>query len=192
MKNLTGQLSGGIFPLSTMHMHKGKVNWIKYIWIVLRDHTIWVQMKLFQSSQNCLRTSSVPLQMIIYTSFFLLYCLCCYSCSHCFSLSPPPLSPTLTPPQVNLHIVVHVHGLCTNVLWLINPFSIFHPVPSCSFLASLSLFYVSKLLLLFCLLVYCAHYIPHIGEIMWYLSFTDWLNSFSMIISRSIHAVKKM
>lgn len=29
-----------------MHMHKAKVDWIKYIWKVFRDYTIWVQMKL--------------------------------------------------------------------------------------------------------------------------------------------------
>ena len=46
-------------------------------------------------------------------------------------------------------------------------------------------------LFFFCLLVYFAHQIPHISEIIWYLSFPDWLISFSIIISRSIHAIAK-
>ena len=46
-------------------------------------------------------------------------------------------------------------------------------------------------LFLFCLLVYFVHLIPHISKIIWYLSFSDWLISLSIILSRSIHAVTK-
>ena len=38
-----------------------------------------------------------------------------------------------------------------------------------------------------CLFIYFVLYIPHISEIIWYLSFR--LNSFSIMLSRSIHAV---
>ena len=41
---------------------------------------------------------------------------------------------------------------------------------------------------LFCLFF---HWIPHISEIIWYLSFSDWLISLSVIPSRSIHAATK-
>ena len=40
-------------------------------------------------------------------------------------------------------------------------------------------------------LVYFVYEIPLIGEITWYLSFTKWLISLSMILSSSIHAVTK-
>ena len=73
---------------------------------------------------------------------------------------------------------------------LVNPFTIFHqrpPFPP----AAVSLFCVSMFLFLFCSLVYCAHYIPHISELRWYLSFPDWLILLSIIVSRSIHAVVK-
>ena len=36
-----------------------------------------------------------------------------------------------------------------------------------------------------------CHQIPLIGEIIWYLSFTIWFTSLSMILSRSIHAIAK-
>ena len=47
------------------------------------------------------------------------------------------------------------------------------PIPD-----TLSLLSVS--LSLFCLLVHFVNYIPHMREIMWYLSFSDWLISFSL------------
>ena len=42
-----------------------------------------------------------------------------------------------------------------------------------------------------CLQFYFAHQIPLIGEIIWYLPFTAWLFSLSIIFSSSIHAVTK-
>ena len=36
------------------------------------------------------------------------------------------------------------------------------------------------------------HWIPHMSEIIWYLSFLDWLISLSIMFSRSIHAVTKV
>ena len=43
----------------------------------------------------------------------------------------------------------------------------------------------------YCLLVYYVHQIPQINEIMWYISFSDCLNSLSIIFSSPIHAVVK-
>ena len=76
--------------------------------------------------------------------------------------------------------IAHKHSL-------VSPFTIWHPV-STPPTDTVSLFYVFVLLFLFCSLVYYVLQIPHISEIMWYLSFTDWLISLS-IFSRSIHAV---
>ena len=38
-----------------------------------------------------------------------------------------------------------------------------------------------------CLFI-CVHQIPHVSEIIWYLSFCDWLISLSIILARSIYA----
>ena len=72
---------------------------------------------------------------------------------------------------------------------LANPFTPFlqvsHP------LTAISLFHVSTPLFLFHSSVYFVHEIPHISDIKWYMSFSDWLISLSIIISRSIHAVPR-
>ena len=57
--------------------------------------------------------------------------------------------------------------------------------------AAVSLFSVSMSLFLFCLLVYFVYQIPNISEIIWYLSFCDWLITLSIMLSRSIHDVAK-
>ena len=41
------------------------------------------------------------------------------------------------------------------------------------------------------LLVQFVHQIPHMSEIIWYLSFSDWLISLSIMLFRPIHAVTK-
>ena len=100
-----------------------------------------------------------------------------------------PFPATLSHPIPSIsqpHIIVCVHGLCINVVWLIpSPSFISSPT---SFQITVSLFPVSKLLLLFCLLCSLD---PHVSEIMWYFSFTDWLNSLSIIQARSLYAVAK-
>ena len=115
---------------------------------------------------------------------FIYFC----SCSCSFSPSPTPAPNTL--PSLSQS------PYCCWCPWVAhkcsssNPFTIFHPVSTC-FPTAVSLFHVSKLLLLFCSLVYCIHQIPHINRIMWYLFFTDWLSSLHIIFSRSSHAVAK-
>ena len=45
---------------------------------------------------------------------------------------------------------------------------------------------------LFCLLVQAVYWIPHMSELIWYLSFSDWLIiSLSIMFSRSIHVAAK-
>ena len=58
-------------------------------------------------------------------------------------------------------------------------------------MTAVHLFSVSMSLLLFRLVVYFVYYIPHINEITQYLSFSGWLVSLSIMLSRSIHAVTK-
>ena len=53
------------------------------------------------------------------------------------------------------------------------------------------IFSPSMSLSLFCLLVQFVHYIPNMSEIIWYLSFSDWFISLSIIFSRSTHTITK-
>ena len=114
-----------------------------------------------------------------------------------YTISEVPISPLvlahLQPaplPPGHPHTVVSVHGLCIYVLRLIPP-PCFIQHPQNLPLISVSLFPVSLPLFLFCSSVYFVHQIPHMSEIVWYLSFANWLISLSILFSRSIHAVMK-
>ena len=98
-----------------------------------------------------------------------------------FSPSHHSPSPTLSPPEGNPHIVILVFWLSKKVLWL-TPSPSRAPAPS--FLAAVSLFPGSKLLLLSCSLVYYVLQISPESEIMWYFSFTGWFNSLNIMLSR--------
>ena len=63
--------------------------------------------------------------------------------------------------------------------------------PAPSLLVTVSLFFISMSLVIFCLLVCFVDYVPVKGEIIWCLSFTAWLTSLSIMLSISIHAVVK-
>ena len=52
-------------------------------------------------------------------------------------------------------------------------------------------FFILMSLVIFCFLVCFVHWVPLTGEIIWYLSFTAWLISRSIMLSRSVHAVIK-
>ena len=106
--------------------------------------------------------------------------------------SAHPPTPTLTPtPTVSPHPVVHVHGSFIPIHEL-DPYPSFSPYPPLpSPLVTVSLFLVSMPLVLFCSFACFVHWVPLIGEIIWYLSFTTWLISLSLILSSSILAVTK-
>ena len=95
-------------------------------------------------------------------------------------------SPTPSPSS-NLHTVVCV---CEFSFCLIpSPFR-HNPAKTPSSLISASLFSVyESISILFVSLFYSLG--PHISEITWYLSFSDWLISLSIMLSRSIYAVTK-
>ena len=114
-----------------------------------------------------------------YKFFFLL--LFNYSCP----IVPPLLSPALPTPASHIQsspiVFVHVSFL-HGPWWPFPVFSLFFPLPSshCQFVLY---FHVSGSILLtflFCWLV------PLIGEITWYLSFTAWFISLSIILHMSL------
>ena len=84
--------------------------------------------------------------------------------------SPPIPHPA---PTVNSHTVVHVRGSFIQVLCLALSLSFHHYLLSSYLPAAGSVFHVSMPVVLFCLLVYFVCWIPLIGEIIWYLFFTD-------------------
>ena len=112
------------------------------------------------------------------------------------SITVVPIFPItlLTLPIPTSHIqfphVVFVHGSFIHVPWQL--FSFFPPLSRPPFpLVTVSLFFISMSLVLFCSLAWFVGYGPLIGEIIWYLSFTAWHISLSIMLSSSIHAVMK-
>ena len=104
--------------------------------------------------------------------FFILYCI----------FFPLPFSLLYPPTHSNHQPVVHAHeSFCAqSPHLLISP-----PLQSCQPCSP------SMSLSPFSLLVQFVHYIPHMNEIIQYLSFSDWFISLSIMFSRSIHTVTK-
>ena len=103
----------------------------------------------------------------------------------CLPTQPSPHSHSQSPHHCPCPWVLHTCSLT-------SPFTFFQPVlTSCLPLTTVSMFYVSMPLVLFCLVVYFVHQIPIVSEIIWYVSFTDWLISLRIRVSSSIHAVTK-
>ena len=122
--------------------------------------------------------------------FFIIYLLLFkYICLHFHpSKVPHPTYPCL--PPSNLPPL----ALSMSPLYIIlyDPFpSFLCYLPPPTPLVTVSLFFISMSLVIFCLLVCFVDYVPLIGEIIWYLSFTAWLTSLSIILSGSIHVVTK-
>ena len=100
-------------------------------------------------------------------------------------LPPPPPPPTFDPSPFGF-----VHGSFIHVPWW--PFSVFPTLsPPPSPLVTVSLFLISMSLIVFCLLICFVDYVPVKDDIIWYLYFTTWLTSLSIMLSNSIHAVMK-
>ena len=100
-----------------------------------------------------------------------------YSCMPFLPIPPP--SPTSTLPLDFVHV----------------SFIVVPENPSPSVPSPLSSGYCYIVLnfsvVIFCLLFSFVDYVPVKDEIIWYLSFTAWLISLSIILSSSIHAVAK-
>ena len=113
-----------------------------------------------------------------------------YSCLH---FSPfALLYPSHPPFPQSVPTLLSIHGSFIHVLSLVlSPSFLHYDPPPSSPLVTVSLFHISMPMVLFYSLVYFVHQIPLINEIIWYLSFTDWLISLNIIFSSSIHAVTK-
>ena len=91
---------------------------------------------------------------------------------------PLLFSPIIPPPLSSHHAVVHVHG---NFFLFAQSLCPLTSPASCP----------SMIVSLFCLLGQFVDEIPHMSEIIWYLSFSDWLISLSIMSSRSVHTVAR-
>ena len=97
-------------------------------------------------------------------------------------IHPQPL------PSILPTLALSMSPLC---MFLDDPSPIFPIIPLPTPPVTNSVFFNSKSLFIFCLLVCFVDQVPIKGKITWYLSFTTWLISFSIMLSRSIHAVAK-
>ena len=104
-----------------------------------------------------------------------------------FPLSCSPQSLPSPPPGLH-RTVVCVHGPCIHA-YMLSGWSLPVPSPPCFPLIAVSLFPVSMPLVLFCQFILFVRF--HMSEIIWYLSFSDWLIWLSIMFSRSNHAVAK-
>ena len=115
--------------------------------------------------------------------FLKLFFFIAYTVTH-VPIWPPLCRPLPAPALAALPSGHHHCCLCPRVMHvcsLANPFTFFHPVSSPpSSQTAAGLLHVSMTLFLFYSSVYFVLQIPHISEIIWYLSFTDWLISLSI------------
>ena len=119
----------------------------------------------------------------------ILFLLFKYSCLHLHtSILPHPSHPHLPPSNLPPSAL----SICPLYMFLNGPSPIIPHYPSLpSSLVTISLFFISMTLVVFCLFVCFIDYVPVKGEIIWYLSLTIWLISLSIMLSSSIHAVTK-
>ena len=128
----------------------------------------------------------IDLRFFFFSFYLITLLLFNYNCLHYpSSLPPTPANPTslpcFHPPPCFCPCVLYISS------W--KPFSKLSPPPSP--LAIVRLFLTSMSLVIFCLLFSFVDYVPVKGEIIWYLSLTTWLISFSIMLSSFIHAVAK-
>ena len=118
-----------------------------------------------------------------------------YCCSSTVvSIFYPHHLPPVAPPIPASHPQTYALWFCPCVLYTCSLVAL--PLYSTTILLSPPLWLLSVCSLFQCLsstLLAClfVDWVPLIGEIVWYLSFTSWLISFSIMLSSSTHAVVK-
>ena len=112
-----------------------------------------------------------------------------YSCLHFPStISPNPPTPT-SHPQFYPALALSLGPLSK---FLGNPSGSFHRyLPPLSPLITVSLFFISKSLVIFCLLLCFVYQVPLTDDIIWHFYVTSWLISLSIMLSSSIMLQKR-
>ena len=150
---------------------------IGHLYVLLGEVSIQVLCPFFNQFVflvlGCMSSSFKPFFIVMLLQLFQ------FSPFALFCPSHPPLLqsiPTLLSMFVGLSYMFFVQSLpLLSTIILLSPF----------------LWSLSVCSMFSCLRFYFVHQIPLIGHIMWYLSFTTWLTSLSIIVSISIHAVSK-
>ena len=144
---------------------------------------------LKQCSAGVLTVVAIVMMGLLVCALFFLYFYCSMTVIPIFlpllPLPYPHPPPTSNPP--------HHRCLCPWVFYTCSltwPFLFFPQLPN-SPLATVSLFFTSMSLVLFCSFVCFVDQVPLIGETIWYLPSTTWLTSLSIMFSSSIQAVMK-
>ena len=86
-------------------------------------------------------------------------------------------------------VIINFHTLILLPFPHLNPFTFSTWSPNPPLLWQSPLWSLHLRVCFYCLFIYFVHWIPHISEIIWYLSFSVWLISLSITPSRSIHIV---
>ena len=122
----------------------------------------------------------------------LLYCVFTTTGQFSFHHYLSPLYPLLPPPPASPLVILILLSVSVRVcflFFLLTCFTFFtQPLQPPTPWRHQSIFIYDSASTL---LVYFVHWVPHMSEIIWYLSFSDWFTSFSIIFSRSIYAVAK-
>ena len=125
--------------------------------------------------------------------FFILFYFIFYCCSSTV-VSIPPFPPPTSHPQ--FPALIPFPPLVLSMCPLQQFLKTLPPCPLLSLptspMVTVSLFLISMSLIIFHLFVCFVDQVPLIGEIIWYLSFTAWLISLSIMLSSSIHAKQRV
>ena len=122
---------------------------------------------------------------------WLVHCICVLTTQVMSPSSPfiPPI-PSSTPPAITTLLSMSISFFSLFTLLCSIPPPPQPPSPEQPpTLSAVSMIFICESVSI--LLVHFVHWVPHMSEIIWYLSFSDWIISLSILFSRSIHAVAK-
>ena len=183
-----------IYYLRTLICHlKIKFNYL-VLWLLIICQRIMVSnVMMHKKHQKFISTKCIfnkcQLPLLLFLCFYLLLFFIVVQVQ--LSPLPPNTHPRPThphlPPLVLPSLALSMCALC---MFLDDPSPTSpHYSSPLSPLVTVNLFFISMTLVIFCLLVCFVGQVPIIHEIIWYLSFTSWLISLSIMLSSSIYAV---
>ena len=167
---------------------------LQLLYVSSLGHIIHLCLRLLLMGTHSLLVSRTGVYLCLGVFVFNFYC---YSvtvvCLFCPTLQHTPAEPTslpdIQPPLPRHHHPAHPARSCPCVLHRSSCNPLLPQSPPHSPMASVRLFSTSMSLCIYCLLYSSIDYVPVKGGIIWYLSLTAWLISFSIMLSSSILAL---
>ena len=135
-------------------------------------------MRVFPNTVSDLYNNPMFLDSNRKNMFFFNFNYCCLITVVCILSPPPPPQPNNPPPSPASTSIL---SMCPLQQLLKTPLPTGPPRPP----ATVRLLLTSMSLLIFCLLFSSVDYVPVKGEIIWYLSLTAWLISFSIMLRKT-------